>query len=258
MNFKEFYMNEDVRSDERMRNHAQSIFDLIYKKLVDEVDLHEQSNGTFIMAGKSLGFGVSDLFFLFVPDDNSIYTNLDNHIDKEKSKIQGGFGRTKNNLNVVVIPILKDFGDKSNIAYNFKLYESTFIHEFAHYKLHIKHQGNAKHNINSIDDYYNNHDELMAYYQEAIHKFERSLKKFTNHYRKIMHSNNERAEDIIKLIKSYIPDSTESFIQFLFKHFFDTYFIDSLNEDSMKRLRKRLGQYHLSLKDMGDNIVFKI
>jgi len=254
-NVRETNIDEDVNDDRRLRNHAETVFEKIVQQLATKKNLIHNADGTFALNGKTLGFGVSDLWFLFVPK-NSIESNANKFRDKEASEISGGFGTTRDKVKVIVIPILKALGDDSNIEYNFKLYLHTFVHEFTHYKTYKKHDGKEVMKADSEADYYNNSDENYAYYQEALHKYKNTMNKFTVFYRKLIKQNNtEKAKEIMDLIKTYIPDDFVEFVKFMFQYYFDRQFIKNLDEKNMKRLKRRLYQYYEYLLEMGDDIV---
>ena len=105
--------------------------------------------------------------------------DLRKYADKENSKVVGGFAIVTNHkLKIIIIPILNDLGDDSDIDTNFLKYKKDFVHEFSHYKTYKKHNGKSAYKKAETEmEYYNNHEEIDSYYKEAISKYQDNLIK---------------------------------------------------------------------------------
>lgn len=250
MTFKEFYLNEDISSDQRELRYAKTTFDMVYDEIKKGDNLYMMKSGNYTIHGKELKFGVPDLIFMFTP--------------KDFIKGDGAIGVNKDNLQIMIIPILKDYYDDTDLAKRFLNYETTFVHELIHYKTRKKHKGKAKY-ISSDDnekDYFNTSDEIRSYYQEAISKYQKSIKNFIKMKKKFEQDGKEdQVNDIQKLINNYIPDSFLKFKEII-KVYLLSSFLKNLTDENKKKLDKKLYQYYSYIKDLynrsGDYIIDEI
>lgn len=225
------HLLEDARSDKEARDNAEKVFNSI----IDNLETKKTASYRPIKDGQAY---VLDSVVLSMPSDvPSFKLVLREPLAHMGAKVSAGYSGKQRAIHVMM-----DLD--TDWVSQLKATKSAIIHELIHHFDYVRSNGNIKDSSGKpIKQYYNDSSEVNAYYQEAMHEFEKLYSR--------IYANNPTAFQVLaKKLKNF-----EGFLD-LVKASADANFVQNWTPETEKKFIKRVSGYYndILLDDLAEKI----
>lgn len=225
------HLLEDARSDKEARDNAEKVFNSI----IDNLETKKTASYRPIKDGQAY---VLDSVALSMPSDvPSFKLVLREPVAHMGAKVSAGYSGKQRAIHVMM-----DLD--TDWVSQLKATKSAIIHELIHHFDYVRSNGNIKDSSGkTIKQYYNDSSEVNAYYQEAMHEFEKLYSR--------IYANNPTAFQVLaRKLKNF-----EGFLD-LVKASADANFVQNWTPETEKKFIKRVSGYYndILLDDLEEKI----
>jgi hypothetical protein len=219
---------ESEETDEETRALGLRVFNTIQQFLSNHEEqlqgylkYSDQFGGSLYNSANNLGLprdDYNDLIIMFAPKSDS-------------GKI-GGFGHTSKNTVIILHCLIEPYSAKY-LSTRIGGVKGSFIHEFSHYILDRRSKQDNSSSANVYDNgdtagYFNNPQELQAYYMEMTHEAASLAKVLPCGHRLVIEWANASTSDLIEWTKQHGNCQD---------------FLDALTPENKRRIDKRLARF---------------
>lgn len=198
-----------------------------------------QFDGGYILPVRWVNDAYDDLLILFTPAPSKAITG--------QYASAGGFFKS-NGMGVIVIPCLMAPNNPQFLDTRFAVgSKKSFVHEFMHYLMSKRKpanvRGSARHvEAGDVGTYFNDPDEVNAYYQEAAH----GVIEFMN---TVVEKSPEQA-------RRWLDMSTVELVTYVKQTWFDENFLKHANPKTIRAIDRRLARLaEMSIRPILNKIV---
>lgn len=223
MNYKSLasqLLLEDEQTDREYRQRAQQIFNALEQAIKSRKD-------DLLEPVKNKGYAVRGKYIEGLPD-NLIFLLVDKNQKSGYAKNRG--------FNIVQINVLKGPQNAKYLETRLRGSKTDIIHELIHLfdrqRSSYTPKSAKKFDMGDVGGYYNEPEELNAYYQEAVERIESLLDNI-----------DQSALEVI--VKNY-GQSFQDFKDWAIDNFFNDDFIDNLTNKNKRKVVKRLARWYQS------------